>query len=183
VAEAIDATGRPLGTESFATTLAGYRELLRWPSRHGRVAQVGVEGTGPTGRAWPATSSVKVSWSRGESFGLSASPPTGQVRHRRRRGDGSSCAQRRGCCRAQGRWPSREGAGASSCAPLDDQGPHSGRQPDPRLDRHRQLRSCLRISTPTIASGCAPVFELVTWPITLRPPRPPCEAWRSVTSS
>jgi len=49
VAAVIDATGRILGTESFATTLAGYRALLRWLRRHGRLVRVGVEGTGSYG--------------------------------------------------------------------------------------------------------------------------------------
>ena len=49
VAAVIDATGRILGTASFATTPAGYRGLLRWLGRHGCVVRVGVEGTGAYG--------------------------------------------------------------------------------------------------------------------------------------
>lgn len=49
VAATIDPTGRILGTSSFPTTPAGYRALLRWLRRHGRVARVGVEGTGSYG--------------------------------------------------------------------------------------------------------------------------------------
>jgi transposase len=49
VAAVIDATGRVLGARSFASTLAGYRALLRWLRGHGSVVKVGVEGTGAYG--------------------------------------------------------------------------------------------------------------------------------------
>ena len=49
VAAVIDATGRILATSSFAATPAGYRGLLRWLRRRGRVVVVGVEGTGSYG--------------------------------------------------------------------------------------------------------------------------------------
>jgi len=51
VAAALDQLGRVLGTESFPTTPAGYRRLLAWLRRHGRVDKVGVEGTGSYGSA------------------------------------------------------------------------------------------------------------------------------------
>lgn len=49
VAAVIDATGRILGTASFAATGTGYGRLLRWLRRHGDLARVGVEGTGSYG--------------------------------------------------------------------------------------------------------------------------------------
>ena len=49
VAAVVDDVGRVLGSESFPATLAGYRQLLGWMCRHGRVATVGVEGTGAYG--------------------------------------------------------------------------------------------------------------------------------------
>lgn len=49
VAAAVDGTGRILGTQSFAATPAGYRGLLGWLRRHGRVVRIGVEGTGSYG--------------------------------------------------------------------------------------------------------------------------------------
>lgn len=49
VAAIIDGVGRILGTASFAATAAGYRRLLSWMRSFGRVAQVGVEGTGAYG--------------------------------------------------------------------------------------------------------------------------------------
>ena len=51
VAAALDQLGRVLGTESFPTTVAGYRRLLAWLRRHGQVDKVGVEGTGSYGAA------------------------------------------------------------------------------------------------------------------------------------
>ena len=51
VAAALDQLGRVLGTESFPTTIAGYRRLLAWLRRHGQLDQVGVEGTGSCGAA------------------------------------------------------------------------------------------------------------------------------------
>lgn len=49
VAAALDHLGRLLGTQSFPTTAAGYRELSRWLRSHGDVVSVGVEGTGSWG--------------------------------------------------------------------------------------------------------------------------------------
>src|SRR5271169_2348321 len=49
VAAALDEHGRLLGTESFATTAAGYRGLTLWLQGFGPVAMVGVEGTGSYG--------------------------------------------------------------------------------------------------------------------------------------
>jgi transposase len=49
VAVAVDHLGRVLDTTSIDTTPAGYRQLLSWVRRHGRVVAVGVEGTGAYG--------------------------------------------------------------------------------------------------------------------------------------
>jgi transposase len=51
VAAALDQLGRVLGTESFPTTIAGYRKLVAWLRRHGQLGKVGVEGTGSYGAA------------------------------------------------------------------------------------------------------------------------------------
>ncbi len=48
-AAVLDATGRLLGTASFATTLSGYATLLAWLTSFGGVIGVGVEGTGSYG--------------------------------------------------------------------------------------------------------------------------------------
>ena len=40
-----------LGTASFPTTVAGYRQLLAWLGSFGEVGTVGVEGTGSYGAA------------------------------------------------------------------------------------------------------------------------------------
>jgi transposase len=49
VAAALDERGALLGIESFATTAAGYRRLLRWLESFGTLELVGVEGTGSYG--------------------------------------------------------------------------------------------------------------------------------------
>ena len=46
VAAALDQRGALLGVESFATTIAGYRALVRWLESFGTLGLVGVEGTG-----------------------------------------------------------------------------------------------------------------------------------------
>ena len=49
VAAALNDVGGVLGTASFPTTTAGYRQLLEWMSSFGEVVLVGVEGTGSYG--------------------------------------------------------------------------------------------------------------------------------------
>ena len=49
VAAALNPIGGLLGTESFATTPAGYGQLLAWLRGFGPVSLVGVEGTGSYG--------------------------------------------------------------------------------------------------------------------------------------
>ena len=49
VAAACDHLGAVLGTESFPTTVRGYRALLAWLRSFGDLVQVGVEGTGSYG--------------------------------------------------------------------------------------------------------------------------------------
>ncbi len=51
VAAALDPIGGVLGTASFPTTTAGYRQLLAWLRSHGQVGRVGIEGTGSYGAA------------------------------------------------------------------------------------------------------------------------------------
>lgn len=49
VAAVITEVGGVVGTESFPTTAAGYRRLLRWMRTFGRLERVGVEVTGTYG--------------------------------------------------------------------------------------------------------------------------------------
>ena len=49
VAAVLDGTGRILGTASFPADKAGYEQLGDWMGSQGRVARVGVEGTGSYG--------------------------------------------------------------------------------------------------------------------------------------
>ena len=45
----VDLEGAVLGAESFSTTRAGYRAMLRWFRSHGELLRVGVESTGTCG--------------------------------------------------------------------------------------------------------------------------------------
>jgi transposase len=49
VAAVVDGAEVVLGTESFPTTRAGYRSIVRWMRSFGEVRRVGVEGTGSYG--------------------------------------------------------------------------------------------------------------------------------------
>lgn len=49
VAAAVDTAGRLLGTAEFPADQHGYQALLRWLASHGRLVEVGVEGTGAYG--------------------------------------------------------------------------------------------------------------------------------------
>jgi transposase len=49
VAAVIDTAGSLLGTQSFSTTRAGYRAVVRWLRGFGDVRLVGIEGTGSYG--------------------------------------------------------------------------------------------------------------------------------------
>jgi transposase len=49
VAAALDPLGGLLGTKSFGTTPAGYKDLLAWLESFGEVHKIGVEGTGSYG--------------------------------------------------------------------------------------------------------------------------------------
>ena len=51
VAAALDQLGRVLGTQSFPTSPAGYRDLHRWLHSFGQLDKIGVEGTGSYGAA------------------------------------------------------------------------------------------------------------------------------------
>jgi transposase len=48
-AAVLDQTGRVLGDQQFPNTTAGYQHLLDWLNSFGRLARVGVEGTGSYG--------------------------------------------------------------------------------------------------------------------------------------
>ncbi len=49
VAAVVNHLGTEIGTRSFATTTAGYEELLRWLRSQGSLGRVGIEGTGSWG--------------------------------------------------------------------------------------------------------------------------------------
>lgn len=160
VAAVIDATGRILAAESFVATLAGYRALLRWLRRHGRVVGVGVEGTGSYGAGLAR-------YLAGEGVAVvEVNRPDRQRRRRRGKSDtvdaeaaaraalnGDAAATpkagggpvesvrvlrlaRRSAIKARTQAPTR--SGTSSSPPLTSSDPACG------------------VSTPTTASPCAP---------------------------
>jgi len=49
VAAVVDQVGRILGTASFPNDTKGFRQMRCWMARHGRIARVGIEGTGSYG--------------------------------------------------------------------------------------------------------------------------------------
>ncbi|MBG6070658.1 MULTISPECIES: transposase, partial [unclassified Polaromonas] len=49
VASVVDERDQVLGTQSFATTRQGYRQMVQWMSSLGDVLRVGVESTGTYG--------------------------------------------------------------------------------------------------------------------------------------
>lgn len=55
VAAAVDPVGGLLGAGSFAASPAGYKQLLGWLAGFGKLAKVGVEGTGAYGAGVPAS--------------------------------------------------------------------------------------------------------------------------------
>jgi transposase len=55
VAAVVDTDAVVLATESFPTTPAGYRAMVRWMRAFGDVRKVGVEGPAATAPASPGT--------------------------------------------------------------------------------------------------------------------------------
>ena len=79
VAAVIDPEGGLLGVESFATDLAGYKDLSAWMCAFGRIGLVGVEGTGSYGG--PASPVTSIEWvsSSSKSTGPTAKSGPGRV--------------------------------------------------------------------------------------------------------
>ena len=97
VAAAVDATGRVLGTSPFDADAAGYEQLGTWLGSWGRVARVGIEGTGSYGAGLSRhLLSIGVEVAEVNRRRPSTAPPMGQNRHRGCRGRGAGCPQRPG---------------------------------------------------------------------------------------
>ena len=72
--------GTVLGTESFSTTRAGYRAMLRWFRSHGELLRVGVESTGTLrSRHHPTPGALGNPRARGDRAGRCC-PSTRQAR-------------------------------------------------------------------------------------------------------
>ncbi len=85
VAAAVDHLGGVLAAESFPTTAAGYRRLLKWLRGFGPLHRVGVEGTGSYGSApGPLPDAARRRGARGRLTQPSGPAPTRQDRRRRR---------------------------------------------------------------------------------------------------
>jgi transposase len=84
VAAALDPLGGLLGTKSFGTTPAGYKELLAWLESFGVVRKIGVEGTGSygTGLARFLRSHASKSTGRTGPNGVDRGSPTPSMRQK-----------------------------------------------------------------------------------------------------
>ena len=76
----VDLDRAVLGTESFSTTRAGYRAMLRWFRSHGELLRVGVEFTGTYGWHYPALGAVRRACARGARSGPGRAKSQGQER-------------------------------------------------------------------------------------------------------
>ena len=148
VAAAIDENGAMLGVRSFSTTRAGYHELWAWLCSFGRLAKVGVEGTGSYGvrpaRFLEAAGAQVVEINRPDR------------RMRRRRG---KAALRRG----------RVDPRPSSCTDIGVEQSHPSSEPDPRPDRYRPGRT----QGPARPPSMDPRVALCSRPAAWRRPRKP----------
>jgi transposase len=139
VAAALDQRGALLGVESFATTPAGYRDLLGWLRRFGALELVGVEGTGSYGAGL-----TRLLHTEGVCV-VEVDRPNRQRRRRRGKSDpedavSAARAAQSGDAPGRSQDPGRKRrghAGAAGRAVLGSQGPHAGAQPDAQHRRHR----------------------------------------------
>ena len=107
VAAVVDEQDRVLGTQSFATTRQGYRQMLAWMRSFGEVQRVGVESTGSYGAgllALPAAGRDR--GARGHHARPAGSAPAWQER-RFRRPECGAC----GLCRHPNRDARKAGTG------------------------------------------------------------------------
>src|SRR5438876_7559365 len=139
VAAVVDQVGRVLGTQAFPADAAGYRAALAWMRGHGELVRVGVEGTGSYGAGlarYLAAEGIEVA---------EVIRPNRQARRRRGKSDAADAVAAALAAlngEAPGQPKSGDGAvepvpGPAGGPPRRDQGPHPGRQPARRPDRHR----------------------------------------------
>jgi Transposase len=188
VAAVADRVGRVLGTRAFPATAAGYRAAVAWTSAHGELARVGVEGTGSYGAGlarYLASCGIEVA---------GVIRPDRQARRQRGKSDAADAVAAALAAlsgEASGMPKSRDGAaeagpGAESGPGGRDQGPHPGRQPAARLDRHRT-----RAATPAAGRAALRAAGGDSGPVPARrtrharpgAPRRRWPAWPAATSS
>jgi transposase len=81
VAAVLSALGVLLGSATFPTTAAGYRQLLAWARGFGPLRLAGVEGTGSYGKALTRyLRGRRHRGHRGQQPGQGGPPPAGQDR-------------------------------------------------------------------------------------------------------
>ena len=150
VAAALDQLGRVLGTESFPTTVAGYRRLLAL------AAQASVSSTRSASRA-PAATAPRWpgSWPTPASRCIEVARPNRQVRRRYGKTDvvdaiAAARAVQSGEATGTAQEPRRSGRGAAdaeSRTAQRKQGPHPSAESDPPAARHRSGRAARTAAT------------------------------------
>ena len=80
VAALLDCDGGLVGSASFPTTRAGYRQLLGWMHTFGILARVGVEGTGSYGAGLSPADRGRCGGGGGEPAGPQPAPTPRQIR-------------------------------------------------------------------------------------------------------
>ena len=143
VAAAINAAGQLLGTASFTANAGGYSKLLAWLRTHGRIALVGVEGTGTYGAGLARYLSAQ------DIKAVEVNRPNRQTRRLRGKNDtiDAEAAARAAPRRAShsntqiNRRLRRSNPVAVSDPPIRYQSPHPGRQPTqhPRSSPHQKI--------------------------------------------
>jgi transposase len=131
VAAVLDPVGALLGSRCFATTAAGYQQLLCWAQALGRVRRAGVECTGSYGAALTRhLLAAGAAGRRGQSARQSHAAPTRQDRRGRRRSRHPSGALwSRDRHRQDRRRTGGDGPDVQAGQGLRGQVPHPGHQP------------------------------------------------------
>jgi transposase len=139
VAAALNPVGALLGSESFATTPAGYAQLLSWLEGFGSVTKVGVEGTGAYGAGLS-----RFLRRRGVEV-VEVDRPNRQARRRQGKSDPLDAVEAARAAlsgRAQGHSKSRRRFGGGHPGlgrrqEISYPGPHEGHHPDAPPGLHR----------------------------------------------
>ena len=139
VAAVVDERDRVLGSQSFATTRQGYRQMLAWMGSFGEVQRIGIESTGSYGAGLLRfVQTVGNRGSGGHDAGPTRSPSTWKERRSRR----AECGPCRLCRPAdryapKARRPGRIAQGLVSVPKNSCSSQARGPAVDPEYDRLR----------------------------------------------